>query len=371
MVLGNTKWTLDFLHYTLNGLFDLADEFEDVLKDHDAFTQKCRQTRHAFVTKQSRLTRCFLVVKTTTSLPLVIVLSSMSRAFLRFICRGLRGIYAGYATTVALTGDTRVYYTEICQTLDASSVRVDVYERFLAGVDSAVRHAYQAAAFGEAERPGPEKELIVNTRISPVLIPAVATILQQTIPALKPDIDRMAIYLGDYSWLGFGDDRRTELHRRTRDIDILKKLPLRKVVMPPGAAGSGSGNRNASTETPKPHSNPTPSATGTSTTTTTAQTQANRRRRCVRCCEVTVDTAFPRTILAFRMVLKLGLLRSCICGGMLAIEPGAGGSGSSSSQQNAGTGHAHPPPPPSVHHHSTGNSARTPGMVGGGLGASG
>ena len=75
----------------------------------------------------------------------------MSRAFLRFICRGLRGVYAGY-TTSPLSGEARVYYTELFQTLEASPIRIDAYEKFLAGVDSAVRHAYQGAGFGESER---------------------------------------------------------------------------------------------------------------------------------------------------------------------------------------------------------------------------
>lgn len=40
MVLGNTRWTLDFLHYILNELFELADDLESVFADQEAFTQK-------------------------------------------------------------------------------------------------------------------------------------------------------------------------------------------------------------------------------------------------------------------------------------------------------------------------------------------
>ncbi|RJE16826.1 hypothetical protein PHISCL_10837 [Aspergillus sclerotialis] len=39
MVLGNTRWTLDFLHYILNELFELADDLESVFTDQEAFTQ--------------------------------------------------------------------------------------------------------------------------------------------------------------------------------------------------------------------------------------------------------------------------------------------------------------------------------------------
>jgi mediator of RNA polymerase II transcription subunit 16 len=228
MVLGNTKWTLDFSHFLLNEIFDMADEFEDVFNDPEAFTQKCKDLSIKNTSfKPTHLT--IFAVKNSSSLPLLVLLASMSRAFLRFICRGLRGVHAGFASTnpASLVGDSRVYYTEICQTLESSPVRIDVYEKFLAGVDSAVKHAYQGAGFGDAERPGPEKELLVNARIPPVLTTAVATLLRQTVPALKSEINRMAIYLGDYSWLGFGNDRRTALYRKQREVDILKKCPLR------------------------------------------------------------------------------------------------------------------------------------------------
>lgn len=39
-LLGNTKWALDFSHYVLSEIFDLADDFENVLHDSEAFTQK-------------------------------------------------------------------------------------------------------------------------------------------------------------------------------------------------------------------------------------------------------------------------------------------------------------------------------------------
>ncbi|KAL4905887.1 mediator of RNA polymerase II transcription subunit 16 [Aspergillus multicolor] len=269
MVLGNTKWALDFSLYILNELFDLADDFESVSSDQEAFNQK---------------------LKSTASLPLMMVLSSMSRALLRLICRGLRGIHAGYANA-PLTGDSRVYYTEICQALDSSPVRTDVYEKLLAGIDSAVKHAYTNAGFGDNERPGPEKELLVSSRIPPVLVTAVNTILRQTVPAMKGEMDRMAIYMGDYSWLGFGSDSRTEAYRRSRDVDIIKKTPI--LARP---AGGGEAVRNGGIG------------------------GSQGSRRCVRCCEVSESVYPPRSVLSFKMTLKLGHLRSCICGGMWNLE---------------------------------------------------
>lgn len=303
MILGNARWTLDFSHFVLSEAFDLADEFESVFNDQEAFTQK---------------------LKSTTSIPLLTLLSSMSRAFLRFICRGLRGVHAGFANTnpATLSSESRIYYTEICKLLETSPVRIDVYEKFLAGVDSAVKHAYQGAGFGDAERPGPEKELLVNARIPPVLVGAVATLLRQTIPSLKAEINRKDILLNDYSWLGFGTDARTALYRRQRDVDILKKAPLRP------ALAVGSDGRVL---------------------------QPQKRRRCVRCCEVSGDTALPRSLPYFKMLVKLNLLRACPCGGMWMLEAGTGGV-SRGASASSGTG--------VVGGNSLQSSLRTPAPVG-------
>ncbi|KAJ5893975.1 Mediator complex subunit Med16 [Penicillium taxi] len=268
MIWGNTKWTLDFSHYIMAEIFDLTEQFESTFTDQEAFTKK---------------------LKTTNSLALLALLSSMPRAFLRFICRGLRGVHASFTAInpATLPNESRIFYSEICQTLDSSPVRIEVYEKFLAGVDSAVKHAYNSAGFGDAERPGPEKELLVNARIPAVLVPAVAILMRQNVPAIKSEINRKDIILGDYSWLGFGDDKRTVMYRKTRKVDALKKIPLQ----PPLPVG-----RNGRVTKPQ------------------------KRRRCVRCCEVSGDTTLSRSLTYFKMVAKLTLLRSCPCGGMWTLE---------------------------------------------------
>lgn len=46
IILGNARWSLDFCHYVLSEIFDLADEFEGLFTDQEALTQKreLRQT---------------------------------------------------------------------------------------------------------------------------------------------------------------------------------------------------------------------------------------------------------------------------------------------------------------------------------------
>lgn len=94
----------------------------------------------------------------------------------------------------------------------------------------------------------------------------------------------MELCLHDYSWLGVGDDKRTELFKRSHDVDVLKK-----VVIGPDLS-----------------QNKVPQS----------------KRRCVRCCEVTEDITPVKSFPVFRMLGRIGVYRSCICGGMwVAMNP--------------------------------------------------
>lgn len=218
----------------------------------------------------------------------------MSRAFLRTICRGLRGVYNNH-TTSPLLGETRMYYGEICQMMSKSPAPIEIYEKFLSSVDSAVRRAYESVGWSENERPGPERDLLVNCRIQNVLVPAIAAILQTALPAIRPEIDHMAIYLADYSWLGVrAGDRRTEYLRRTRPVDIIKKSPVRPALGPAPGPGQEGGKPGGPT--------------------------TRGRRRCTRCCEISGDVSMPRTVLWFRYIVLVGTIRQCPCGGLWALE---------------------------------------------------
>lgn len=240
------------------------------------------------------------IVKTTSSLSLTLVLASMSRAFLHLVCRGLRGVHTSSIAS-PFAGDGRAYSKELYALIDNAPVRFNVYEKFLNSVESAIKNAYQRAGFGDDERRTPEKDLLVNSRIPAVMIPVIVSLFKQTIPTIQTEIDQMAIYLTDYSWLGFCSDRRTEHFRRTRAVDIVKKVPLRGFklsnnIIQPNITSQITGNGN--------------------------KTGSSSRRRCVRCCEITGDPSSPRSMLYFQLTLRLQLIRNCLCGGMWMFEDG-------------------------------------------------
>jgi mediator of RNA polymerase II transcription subunit 16 len=164
-----------------------------------------------------------------------------------------------------------------------------VYDKFLSEAEAAAKKSYMLVGIQNPDRSGAEKELLLNARIPQSLIHAVTVLFQHSIPALRPEIDCMAIYLSDYSWLGLGTDPRAEMYRRTRDVDIVKKLPLRPVGRDERQEGKHNGH-------------------------------GQMRRRCVRCCGMLCGPYPSRTHVSFRMMYKTGLLRYCLCGAAWMVE---------------------------------------------------
>lgn len=172
-------------------------------------------------------------------------------------------------------------YSTIFNTLEQSPLRVDVYEKILANVDGVVRHVYQSAGYGNGNRATPEREMLITSAVPPVLHPAVGTILRKTMPAIRSEVDRMGLCLYDYSWLGIVEDKQTEVFKRLHEIDILKKISVRADL---------------------------------------PERERQPKRRCVRCGEISEDLALPKSFFLLRLMAKAGVLRSCICGGMWAVE---------------------------------------------------
>ncbi|KAK2754263.1 mediator complex subunit [Arachnomyces sp. PD_36] len=253
---ANVRWALDFSKFLVDDLFATIDTLGDSATDSNSWPQ---------------------IVSNMESPSLIILLSSMSRSFLRYICRGFRGLINGFRGSTNLSGESLHLYSNIYTMIEESPLKADVYEKLLAQTENSVKHIYQGVGLDDAGRSASEKELLVTCKVPSILTPAVAAIFTKFVPSMRTEVDRMELYLFDYSWLGVCDDKRSELYRRTYDVDVLKKKPLLR-------------------EAP--------------------ENKTQTGRRCVRCCGVAEDTVPTRALLIFRM----GMYKCAVCGGLWTIE---------------------------------------------------
>lgn len=153
---------------------------------------------------------------------LSLVLASSSRAFLRYNCRGLRGISNAAYNAPYLNQPARNLQT----IFEQSSISVMQFERILAEIDSGIKKAYLAAGVGETDRQVIEKEMLIAADVPEILVGVVHHLLHITLENLSHEVDLGELYFKDHSWLGLTDDRRSDAFRQNSVIDAIRKIVL-------------------------------------------------------------------------------------------------------------------------------------------------
>jgi hypothetical protein len=197
----------------------------------------------------------------------------MSRAFLRYSSRVLRGLITQFKTYATnLTGECHHLFTSINGAVEGSVVKIEHFEKLVTNVERVVSHTYANAGYGDGDRAITEREMLVTGKIPEVLMPVVENLLSNIIPDLKNDVDRLALYFLDYSWLMMSNDSKTMAYRRTQTLDVFKKVSMKRT--------------------------------------------GGLVRRCTRCCEFSEDTVASREYPQWLMTM----MKNCVCGAMFRME---------------------------------------------------
>ncbi|KAI9711614.1 MAG: hypothetical protein M1812_007137 [Candelaria pacifica] len=203
-LLGVFAWQLDVMNFIIDELYSLKHLLKDYIMD--------RERVKAQITKLN-----------TPALSLL--LASSSRGFIRYNLRALNLVAGGKVNMSAVPVDAHNSFMDM---IDSSPISISQFEHIIADLDNSVRSTYEASGMSETERTHVEKNMVIETDIPEVLMPAVERLLTSTLENLQPEIDRAALYFKDVSWLGLSDDRKTEAYRKNNVVDAIRKVPLRK-----------------------------------------------------------------------------------------------------------------------------------------------
>ncbi|KAI9775375.1 MAG: mediator complex subunit [Candelina submexicana] len=203
-LLGVFAWQLDVMNFIVDELYSLKHLLGDRVID--------RETVKAMVLKLN-----------TPALSLL--LASSSRGFVRYNLRAVSMVASGKMNMSAVPVDAHNSFMDM---IESSPISIPQFEHIIIGLDNSVRSTYEASGISDAERALLEKNMIIETDIPEVLMPAVERLLTTTLEELQPQIDRAALYFKDVSWLGLSDDRKTEAYRKNNVVDAIRKVPLGK-----------------------------------------------------------------------------------------------------------------------------------------------
>jgi mediator of RNA polymerase II transcription subunit 16, fungi type len=208
---NNIKWTLDLCKFIVDDLFEMADQsHNDSLSGYDKEPQPSDAASSATTTK-------------------LLLLSIWPRSFLKIIPRILRGfVHATQEPKTALSPEAAPAFSRMAELVESSSLKMEPLEQLLSGVDKLVQQFYQVSGMSDHEKADTERFILSHGQIPEVLQDVIPRILQDVLPMTRARMDRLSLYMEDYSWLGIRKDRKTEAFKRDFVVDVHRKKVMRR-----------------------------------------------------------------------------------------------------------------------------------------------
>jgi mediator of RNA polymerase II transcription subunit 16 len=255
-----------------------------------------------------------------------LLLASTSRAFLKYNCRGLRGLAnlsganlekIGAGQLPSFTGtlapgvqDILTSSKSIAHSISSAIISPKEFEKMLASIEVEIARVYQPLS--EHERQAAESELLITGSIPEVLVPVVRHILVVAVESVRMQVPKEGdgtregkqeadLYFKEgFERLGLGDDPGTQKWWKSQGVeggegwvwDGMRKLEIAVPVVKGTAKAGGAGGLSGA------------AVAGV--------------RTCTRCAAMMEDV-MPRGVGGTRQWM-LNLPRTCLCGGHWMVE---------------------------------------------------
>ncbi|KAF3090795.1 mediator complex subunit [Orbilia oligospora] len=207
-LLGVVKWEIDFHVYLVDELLELARRVRSNPGDMELVKK---------------------IMHETNSCALPLILTGASRFLLKYNSRALRGFDQAARDHLAQnTVDEALKqgFQSLRTIMDANPVKFNMFEKLLVDI---IAHIKRITETWDAQRRiDVDRMIFLTGEIPEVFYPIVEKFLQHSLGILKNDIDPSQIFFFDTTWLGFHDDRKSVVFKRTEKVDTLRKCLLKK-----------------------------------------------------------------------------------------------------------------------------------------------
>ena len=206
---NNIRWTLDFCKFIVDDLFEMLDHVNN-LPSSGPENEPHSATDPLMISK-------------------LLLVSIWPRSFLKMILQILRGfVRAPQDPKITLSPEAAPAFSRMIELIEASPLKMEPLEQLLSGVDKIIQQSYRLSGMSDRDRADTERYILSHGQIPQVLQNVVPRILQEVLPMARPKLDRLSLYMEDYSWLGIRDDRKTEAFKRDYVVDVHRKRVLKK-----------------------------------------------------------------------------------------------------------------------------------------------
>lgn len=163
----------------------------------------------------------------------LLLISSWSRYFLRYVSRALRGLAAWPSQAKSnMSTDLLKPFLRMAQLIEPPPLKMETIEKVLGTVEKFVHSAFNEARFDAANRAAAEREILVYGRIPSVLAGVWGRVVTELLPNIRDELNRLQLFTEDYTWLGLEfakEGGKEEVAAKKSEMDILKKKVLRNL----------------------------------------------------------------------------------------------------------------------------------------------
>lgn len=157
---------------------------------------------------------------------LLLLMTSSSRMFLRYICGPLKFLVQAsksHQGSVSLGPG----YRELEAAFQRSPVTISQFEHLLLQVDTRIKSAYQSSAISTDDRGITEKEMLIKAEIPNVLLGPAKEILTSIAASLKEEVNVAELYFANTASLHLTNDQSSKRWRKEHPIDAMRKIEIR------------------------------------------------------------------------------------------------------------------------------------------------
>ncbi|MCJ1321765.1 mediator complex subunit [Xylographa vitiligo] len=217
-MIGLARWSMTLTDYIVDQLFEL----NRYIDPDQGFQMNVIRER----------------TRTTRSPALLLLLTSTARTFLRYNCRGLRGLSTLSSTHL----DQQHPHSHPSALLPSSHALSEIFsnaylppralESLFLETDSLVKHAYAAAqpTISEQRQQALEREMLVSGEVPEVLWGVVERVVGKggllERVGEREGVSEGELFFGEFEELGLDEDRRTREWWARRTVDEVRKIVL-------------------------------------------------------------------------------------------------------------------------------------------------
>ncbi|KAF8474729.1 mediator complex, subunit Med16 [Kalaharituber pfeilii] len=209
-LIGTSRWSMDWIAYVVDDLFQLARAVGDRVNDRNYIRS---------------------IALKTNSPVIFALLSSGTRVLTRYSFRCLRQTESTAAAHIQSAQQGTPIDQNQLQVLrslktifDSSPVKLPHFEKMISDVNGTVTAAYHTLT--EIERLTCERDIFINNEIPVVLGTAVEKLIRDAQALMRGEVDLAWLYFHDLSWLGLDDDVKSIASRKSRKIDAIRKTEI-------------------------------------------------------------------------------------------------------------------------------------------------